>query len=123
MQVLFLCPHSAAKSVIATAMLRDLADRLSSDVTCDNAGTDPDSAVNPIAMDALARRGLTYEGAPRLVTAADIDRAEVVVSFGCGLEDLPSTPRRWVDWSDVTDASVDAERLCDQLVERLPTLL
>ena len=123
MHVLFLCPHGAAKSVIATAMLRDLASRDDLSVTVSNAGTEPDNELNPIALTALQARGLVYDDAPRHVTQADINGADVVVSFGCTKDELPAAPRSWVDWSDVPDASADVDGLIELLQERLPLLL
>ena len=123
MHVLFMCPHGAAKSVIATAMLRARASRHGLDLTAANAGTDPDDELNPIALTALRARGLDYEEAPRLVTTDDIENASVVVSFGCPVHRLPVTPRLYVDWSDAPDASADVDGLISFIDERLADLI
>ncbi len=122
MHVLFLCPHSAAKSVIATAMMRNRAERHGWAVTASKAGTEPDDEINPIALVALHTRGLTHSDQPRLVTAADIDAADTVVSFGCAPDELPTTPRWFVDWSDAPDVSVDVDALCEYVEQRLGDL-
>ena len=123
MRVLFLCPHSAAKSVLATAMLRDLAIRNGLDLAVANAGTEPDHELNPIAVEALKVRGLTYDDRPRLVTRLDIMSADIVVTFGCGLDEMPAPPARWVDWSDAPNASDDVDALCALIEQRLPDLV
>ena len=120
--MLFLCPHAAAKSVIATAMLRDLADRNGLAITVANAGTDPDDQLNQIALEALRARSLDHDEPPRCVTAADIDEADIVVTFGCTRDELPAELARWVDWSDAPDASVDIDGLIRFIGERLTTL-
>ena len=112
MHVLFLCPHGAAKSVIATAMVRAVAQRDGIDLTASTAGTDPDDALNPIAVGALHARGLDYSAAPRLVNERDVQTADLVVSFGCKPGELPAAPKRWLDWSAAPDASDDVDALC-----------
>lgn len=123
MHVLFLCPHGAAKSVIAAALLRDLATRAGIDVTASNAGTAPDRAVNSLAAAALRRRGLPGGAGPRLVERRDIEGADIVVSLGCSPDELPGVPRRLLDWSDVPDVSEDVDGLCEALSGRLGSLL
>lgn len=123
MHVLFMCPHGAAKSVIATAMLRDRASREGLDLTAANAGTDPDDELNPIALKALRERGLDYDEAPRFVTTDDIEGADVVVSFGCPPVELPASPQRYVDWSDAPNASDDVDGLISYIEERLAGLI
>lgn len=123
MQVLFLCQHGAVKSVIATAMLRDLAAREGLDVTVSNAGTEPDEELNPIALTALRARGLNYKEQPRLVTEKDIEDADVVVSFGCTLSELPTKPKRLIDWSTALNASDDVDALCRYIEARLAGLM
>lgn len=109
--------------MIATALARDLAERLAADVVAANGGTSPDPVVNPIAIAALAERGLEYSDAPRLVERADIDDADIVVGIGVPLSDLPSPPERFVDWGDLPDASVDVEALIKGLESRIAALV
>ena len=123
MHVLFLCPHAAAKSVIATAMLRDLAGRDGLDIVTWNAGTEPDEDLNPTAIDALARRGLTYTEPPTTVSSDDIARADVIVTFGCQISEMPGKPQRWVDWSDAPNVSDDVDGFVTLVESRLPDLL
>ncbi len=79
MRVLFLCPHGAAKSVIASAILNDLARRGHLEITSSSAGTEPDDEISSIAVDALLAHQLPVpDGPPQLVTRQLIERADVV---------------------------------------------
>jgi len=123
MDVLFLCPHGAAKSVIAAAMLNDLARRMHLEITASSAGTEPDDEINPIAVETLMAQRLPVPNAPQLVTKRLVERADIVVSFGCEIDKLPARPERWVDWSDAPAVSEDVDGLCELLTNRLKTLL
>lgn len=123
MHILFVCPHGAAKSVVATAVAQHIVALRGLAVTCDNAGTHPDLENSRAALDVLARNGQSFTGTPRVATAADVERADVVVSLGVTERELPTLPARFVDWSDVPNASEDAEGLHAVLTERLGQLL
>lgn len=124
MKVLFVCPHGAAKSVVAAAMLLDHAAREGrTDIEVKNAGTEPDDEINPLALDVLAKLGLPAPGRPRLVTGADFEWADVVVSLGCARDALPGDPKRWEDWADAPGVSEDAQGLVDLVGVRIPELL
>ncbi len=123
MHILYLCPHGAAKSVLAVALTQALVERLGVAVTVDNAGTDPDVGISPIVLEALAARGLSYETEPRLVSDADITAADIVISLGCTIRSLPTAPTRFIDWSDAPNASDDVEGLCALLEHRIPMVL
>lgn len=108
--VLFLCPHGAAKSVLAAALLRRLvAERgLPLEVTC--AGTDPDPAIAPHVRALLAQEGLALPlDRPQLATAAQLARAGYVISLGCALDELSHPPARWEMWDDVPPPSQDLQ--------------
>jgi hypothetical protein len=54
----------------------------------------------------LKQQGLAVPiSKPRLVTADDIARADIVVSIGCDVSHIPTTSklRRWDDVPDLTD--------------------
>ena len=123
MHVLFLCPHGAAKSVIAAAMFNELAHRRHLEITASSAGTEPDDEINPVAVETLMTRQLPIPDAPHLVTKQLVERADIVVSLGCAIDKIPTRPRRWVDWSDAPAASEDVDGLCELLTNRLETLL
>jgi protein-tyrosine-phosphatase len=130
--VLFMCPHGAAKSVLASAYFARLAKDRGLNVRVLTAGTHPDPAVSPAVAAHLAKNG--YEvpvSTPRLVTAADVASADVVISLGCDLGTLSVPAEKLVEWNDVPGpgenfAAADAAirrrvvELVDELVRAVP---
>jgi anti-sigma-K factor RskA len=55
--VLFMCPHGAAKSVLASAYFERLAKARGLNVRVESAGTDPDPTVSPVVAAHLNRQG------------------------------------------------------------------
>lgn len=77
--VLYLCPHNAAKSVLAVAYFRHYAAQADLPLTADSAGTEPDTAVWPSVVEILRQDGLDADQrTPRHVTADDLEHARVV---------------------------------------------
>jgi len=60
--VLILCTHNSARSVLAEGMLNHLAARLGRDVRAFSAGSAPSGRVNPFALDVLAKAGVDTTG-------------------------------------------------------------
>lgn len=98
MKLLFLCPHNAAKSVVAAALVARQAEERGINVEIATAGTDPDDAVMPIVRDRLEQQGMVEFQPPRLVTTADLSEADLVINMGCELSGLP-TPARVEEWA------------------------
>lgn len=119
-KVLFLCPHAAAKSVAAAALLRREAVARDLDLEIDNAGTDPDTEVAPVVRARLESERLSIGGAPRLVSATDLDAADVIINIGCGSRDLP-TSRALKEWQ-IPDFSADPEAAFAALQTRVADL-
>ncbi len=88
--VLFLCPHSAGKSILAATYFRSACARLGVDATAVVAGTEPDSVVMPDVAEALHRQGFRVADAPRLVTPHDTRTADLVISIGCDHHEIPA---------------------------------
>ena len=106
-EVLFICQHNAGRSQLGAALLEHLAgDRF----VATSAGLTPADAVNPAIVATVGELGLDIAGrSPRMVTAADLDRADVVVLMKSGLA-LPSDPRgRVLQWAFPDPTSWDAE--------------
>jgi arsenate reductase (thioredoxin) len=90
--VLILCTHNSARSVLSEGMLNHLAARLGRDVCAHSAGSEPSGRLNPFAIEALNKAGIetaayrskswdefTTEGAPPLsivITVCDSAAAE-----------------------------------------------
>ena len=99
--VLFLCPHNAAKSVLAAADFEQLARERGLGLRADSAGTEPDDRPSPAVVAALRAEGVDVSGhRPRRVARQDLVDAHRVISLGCDLGDLvpPGVPvERWDD--------------------------
>jgi arsenate reductase len=106
--VLFMCPHGAAKSVLASAYFQRAAKERGLNVHVVSAGTDPDARVSATVASHLEKNG--YElpvSTPRRVSAADIEKADIVVSIGCDPRDLPSPTHTLLKWDDVPSTTED----------------
>lgn len=60
--ILVLCTHNSARSVLAEGMLNHLARRLGRDVRAFSAGSAPSGRVNPFALEALSQAGVDVSG-------------------------------------------------------------
>lgn len=56
--VMILCTHNSARSVLGEAMLNHLSSRLGKDVRAFSAGSAPGGRINPFAVEALTRAGI-----------------------------------------------------------------
>ena len=90
--VLILCTHNSARSVLSEGMLNQLAGRLGKNVRAFSAGSAPSGRINPYALEALADAGVdtggfrskswdefTQPGAPQMrivITVCDSAAAE-----------------------------------------------
>lgn len=116
--VLFLCVHNAGRSQMAAAWL----DRLAAGrVEVLSGGSAPGQALNPRAVAVMAERGIDLRRRrPRAWTPADLARADVVVTMGCG-DQCPYVPgKRYEDWpvADPADAELEAVRAIRDAIEQ-----
>lgn len=95
-QVLFVCVHNAGRSQMAAALLEHHA---VGRISVRSAGSTPDSAVNPMAVAALAEWGIDIAGkSPRALSTDDVEASDVVITMGCG-DVCPVFPgKRYLDW-------------------------
>ena len=121
--VVFLCVHNAGRSQMAAGFMEDLAD---GDIDVFSGGSDPATEVNPVAVAAMAERGVDISKRdPRPWTDERIRAADVVITMGCG-DECPYFPEvRYEDW-DLTDPSglpIDAVRpIRDEIEQRVRAL-
>lgn len=82
------------------------------DVFAESAGTEGGKSLNPMAVAAMAEEGISMEGqAPKLLTQEMADRADRVISMGCGV-DATSCPAKFLlaeDWELDDPAGQDLE--------------
>jgi len=99
-EVLFLCVHNAGRSQMAAAFARQMGDGR---IVVHSAGSSPGEALNPAVVEAMAEVGLDIsDERPRAITDEVAQRADVIVTMGCG-DACPYYPGvRYDDW-DLTD--------------------
>jgi chromate transporter len=120
-RVLFVCEHGSARSAMAAALLRQ---ELGAEVRVSSAGPDPDPAMNPLAMAALAAAGVAPPaGPPRALTDALTRDADLIVSINRS-ESLPvGVPQRSWDVSRTPVQTPEAAReVRDELAARVREL-
>ncbi|MBA2953685.1 heat-shock protein HtpX [Nocardioides sp. MAH-18] len=122
--VLFVCVHNAGRSQMAAGYLQHLAgDRV--DVL--SAGSQPADQVNPAAVAAMAEDGIDIAAStPKLLSDSAVERADVVVTMGCG-DECPFHPgKRYEDWDldDPAGQGLEAVRpIRDEIRRRVEALV
>ncbi len=122
--VLFLCVHNAGRSQMALGFFRHLAgDR----AVAWSGGSEPAAAVNPVAVAAMAERGIDISTAvPARWTDETVRTADVVVTMGCG-DTCPVFPgKRYEDWvlDDPAGQGIETVRpIRDEIERRVRALL
>ena len=124
---LFVCLHNAGRSQMSAALFERAAggrhDALS-------AGTTPAERVHPEVVEVMRELGVDVSGrVPRKLTRELAERADIVVTMGCG-DECPYVPgKRYVDWDledpkgrpldEVRATRDDIARRVEALVEEL----
>ena len=122
--VLFMCPHGAAKSVLASAYFERLAKERGLNVRVESGGTDPDPAVSTAVAAHLKRQGYPVRAAvPRKVTAKEFESADIVISIGCDLSGLPERRGGVRRWDEVPAPSEDFGRADEAIRKRVTELI
>ncbi len=122
--VLFLCVHNAGRSQIAAGWLRHLAgDR----VVVFSGGSEPESQINPSAIEAMAEVGIDIRAEfPKPWTEEIVRAADVVITMGCG-DACPLYPgKRYEDWEldDPAGKDLDTVRpIRDEIRRRVEVLM
>jgi arsenate reductase len=120
--VIFVCPHGAAKSVVAAACLAEAARRRGADLATRAVGLDPDPHFAPGALAGLRRLGLPEPGgAPRRLTPEDLAAAWRVITLGCDEAAVPGAV--WQCWDDVPPVSEGFEAAHAVIERRVGALL
>jgi len=95
-RVLFVCLHNAGRSQMSRALFERAAGGRH---RAESAGTAPGERVHPEVVEVMAELGLDVSGQlPRKLTREMAERADVVVTMGCG-DECPFIPgKRYIDW-------------------------
>ena len=95
-RVLFVCLHNAGRSQMSRALFERAA---AGRHTADSAGTRPADRVHREVVEVMAELGIDLAGRrPQRLTSEMAERADVVVTMGCG-DECPYIPgKRYLDW-------------------------
>src|SRR5271154_207458 len=118
--VLFVCLHNAGRSQMSAALFERVAEGRHRALS---AGTTPAERVHPEVVEVMRELGIHLDDrAPQLLTRELTERADIVVTMGCG-DACPYVPgKRYIDW-DLPDpkgrpiAEVRATR--DEIAQRV----
>ncbi|MBI3953456.1 MAG: arsenate reductase ArsC, partial [Chloroflexi bacterium] len=116
-RVLFVCVHNTGRSQMAEAFAKHLAPE---SIEVESAGTMPAEEVNPLVVQVMREAGIDIScGRPKLLTPAMVDRADLVITMGCSLEEAcPAALVPAEDWGleDPQGKSIDeVRRIRDQV--------
>jgi arsenate reductase (thioredoxin) len=126
-RVLFVCLHNAGRSQMSRALFERAAGGRHE---AESAGTTPSERVHPEVVTAMGELGIDVSGErPKHLTHEMAERADVVVTMGCG-DECPYIPgKRYLDWdlpdpkgrpiAEVRDVRDDIERRVRELAEEL----
>jgi protein-tyrosine-phosphatase len=102
--VVFVCEHGAAKSVIATAYFNKIAAERGLRARAIYRGTNPQADLSVRTIKGLQDDGLTVpEEKPSAITSADVEAATVIFAIGCTLPTSASASGMSANWDDVPD--------------------
>ena len=119
--VLFVCVENAGRSQMAFAFAEKHG------LNAESAGTIPAQQVNPTVVQAMAEKGIDIShNQPKMLTTAMIDRASLVVTMGCSVEEVCPRPmlakmqKKLVDWNltDPKGKTLDEVRNIRDDIER-----
>lgn len=126
-EILFICPHGAARSPIAAAYFNKLAKEKNLNYHAIFRGTEPDKTLSTRTIEGLTAEGIDLKGwKPKLVSANEINTAYKIVTFDCKVaadnsaalqEQWNGTPSPSKEYDDYT-ALIKGK--IKQLVEQLP---
>lgn len=123
--VVFVCEHGTAKSLIAREWFNRLAAERGLGIRAISRGVTPETSVPPAVFDALRKDGFDVSGfAPLAFSAADASSAVRVVGIGVDLSAVAQQgDARWEAWEGIPPASQRYVAARDALRARIETLL
>jgi|SRR6266540_4535919 len=123
-RIVFLCPHGAAKSVLAAAYCQQLAAQWGVPLHVTSASTEPDAEVAPAVVTLLRAEGIDVAGQrPHRVTAEELATADRIISLGCDLGDLARPGLEIEQWDDVPSPSQNMTGARDRIRDHVEQLL
>jgi len=121
--VIFVCEHGAAKSVIATAYFNKLAAERGLPYRATFRGTSPQDDLSTRAVSGLRADGIGIpDGKPSAIASDDVARATHIFAIGCTLPAAAVKSGKAADWNDVPDDQGYAP-MRDAIVRHVTALL
>ncbi len=122
--VLFVCLHNAGRSQMSQALFERAAGGGHAALS---AGTTPGERVHPEVVEVMRELGIDLaDRTPQLLTRELAERADIVVTMGCG-DSCPYLPgKRYIDWElpDPKGRPIEEVRATrDEIAERVRQLL
>lgn len=122
--VLFVCLHNAGRSQMSHALFERAAEGRHAALS---AGTTPGERVHPEVVEVMRELGIDLaDRTPKLLTRELAERADVVVTMGCG-DECPYIPgKHYLDWDlpDPRGRPIEEVRATrDEIADRVNRLL
>jgi arsenate reductase len=122
--VVFVCQHGGAKSLIAAETFSRIAAERGLGWRGVSAGLDPYDRVPEPVVAGLAAQGIDVSGfTPQPVRPDTLAAATLVVHFGCEVAPLVPDGVSLEDWGDVPAVSEDFDRAHEAIVQRVERLV
>ena len=125
--VLFVCIHNSGRSQMAEAFFNKMAKGTTEALS---AGTQPAKNINAVMVEAMREVGIDISGnMPKALTLDIAERADRVITMGCGIEAEAVCPASFVgieDWAleDPSDKTLEQVRgIRDEIQERVAKLI
>jgi protein-tyrosine-phosphatase len=121
---IFMCPHGAAKSLLAMHYFKHLTKDSELNVSVSNAGTEPDPAPNPKVVEYLRALDIDVSGQePTRFTTEELQSADRVLSIGCDLHELAKYTDKLESWDEVPMMSEDFDGAVEAIKARVEKLI
>ena len=120
--VLFVCLHGSAKSVIAAEHCRRLAARRGLGIAVASAGLEPDDRIPTNVVNGLASDGIRIEQQkPERLSDLMLSRSCIVIAMACS---FPTPPElMFIRWGDIPAVDDDYGVARDVILAKLTVLL
>lgn len=118
---LFVCVENAGRSQMAEAFAKSLG------INAESAGTIPPASINPVVVEAMLEKGIDISHhVPKLLTVEMINRADLVITMGCSVEQVCPRPVlakmqvKLIDWEleDPKDKPIGQVRIIRDEIEK-----
>lgn len=123
-RVLFVCVHNAGRSQMAAGFMESLSE---GNIEVLSAGSAPKESINPVAVQAMAEKGINIaDRKPKILSTEAVQASDVVITMGCG-DTCPFFPgKRYEDWvlDDPAGKSIEEVRpIRDEIEKRVRALI